>query len=58
MSLQECTLTFLGTGTCQLIPERIASSILIESESCSLLFDIGYSVAHRLSELGLSLIHI
>lgn len=54
MTMERCTLTFLGTGTCQLIPDRIASSILIESDDFSLLFDIGYSVSHRLAELGKS----
>lgn len=43
----------LGTGTCQLEPERAASSALIEVDGRRLVFDFGRGVAHRLVELGL-----
>lgn len=49
-----CTFTFLGTGTCELKKSRIASSVLIEFSKWKLLFDVGYGVAHRLAECGVT----
>lgn len=43
----------LGTGTCQLEPNRAASSVLINLDGLSVLFDMGRGVAHRLVEAGL-----
>jgi len=43
----------LGTGTCQLLSARIASSALIELDGLRILFDIGRGVASRIAEHGL-----
>ncbi len=45
-------LRLLGTGTCQLQPERAASSVLVEWPDLRLVFDFGRGIAVRLSELG------
>jgi ribonuclease BN (tRNA processing enzyme) len=46
-------LVLLGTGTCQLLPERRASSVLIEVGASRVVFDMGRGIADRLAELGL-----
>ncbi|OHB19109.1 MAG: hypothetical protein A2666_02325 [Parcubacteria group bacterium RIFCSPHIGHO2_01_FULL_47_10b] len=46
-------ITLLGTGTCQLQVERMASSVLIDLPGLRLLFDIGRGVTLRLSQLGI-----
>ncbi len=45
-------LVLLGTGTCQLQPERAASSALVELDDLRLVFDCGRGIALRLAELG------
>ncbi len=47
------TITLLGTGTCQIEPERRASSVLVELESLRVLFDCGHGVVQRLLEAGI-----
>jgi ribonuclease BN (tRNA processing enzyme) len=47
------SITLVGTGTCQLETERMASSVLIEMEGRRVLFDCGRGVTLRLAELGL-----
>lgn len=46
-------ITLLGTGTCQLEPERKASSVLVELDGLRLVFDLGRGIADRLAEVGL-----
>jgi ribonuclease BN (tRNA processing enzyme) len=46
-------IVLLGTGTCQLQPRRIASSVLIEVGDLRVLFDLGRGVADRLAARGL-----
>lgn len=46
-------ITVLGSGTCQLQKERMASSLLIELGDLKLVFDFGRGVAQRVTELGL-----
>jgi ribonuclease BN (tRNA processing enzyme) len=46
-------LVLLGTGTCQLQEDRIASSVLLELDDLRLVFDFGRGVAERLRSLGL-----
>ncbi|MEM7583490.1 MAG: ribonuclease Z [Acidobacteriota bacterium] len=46
-------IVLLGTGTCQLQNERMASSVLIELGDTRLIYDFGRGIAHRLVELGL-----
>ncbi len=46
------TLTLLGTGTCQIEHERRASSVLIELDGTSILFDCGHGILQRLLEVG------
>lgn len=45
-------LRLLGTGTCQLQPERAASSVLVEWPDLRVVFDFGRGIALRLTELG------
>jgi ribonuclease BN (tRNA processing enzyme) len=45
-------LLLLGTGTCQLQPNRIASSALLEVGGLRLVYDFGRGVAGRLTSLG------
>ena len=45
-------LVLLGTGTCQLRPERRASSVLIEVGESRVVYDMGRGIADRLAELG------
>ncbi len=46
-------ITLLGTGTCQIEPERRASSVLIQLETTPILFDCGHGIAQRLLEVGI-----
>lgn len=45
-------LTLLGTGTCQLQTDRMATSALIELDGLRIVYDMGRGIAHRLTELG------
>lgn len=45
-------ITLLGTGTCQLLESRIASSVLVELPGLTLVYDFGRGVATRLAGLG------
>jgi len=47
------SITLLGTGTCQLLEERIASSVLLELPELRLVYDFGRGVAVRLAGMGL-----
>jgi ribonuclease BN (tRNA processing enzyme) len=46
------TLTLLGTGTCQIEPNRRASSVLLDLEDTYILFDCGHGIVQRLLEVG------
>jgi ribonuclease BN (tRNA processing enzyme) len=46
-------IVLLGTGTCQIEEERMASSVLIEVEGLRVVFDFGRGIAGRLTSLGL-----
>lgn len=46
------SITLLGTGTCQIEPERRASSVLIKLDDTLVLFDCGHGVVQRLLEVG------
>jgi ribonuclease BN (tRNA processing enzyme) len=46
-------LTILGSGTCNLIANKAAASVLIEKNSMRLVYDFGRGVATRLAECGL-----
>lgn len=46
-------ITILGSGTCQLQTERMASSLLVELGEMRLVFDFGRGISNRLSGLGL-----
>ena len=46
-------LIILGTGTCQLEPHRMASSVLVELPHTRFLFDLGRGISMRLVEAGL-----
>lgn len=43
----------LGTGTCQLLEERRASSVLVETSGLRVVYDLGRGIADRLAHLGL-----
>lgn len=43
----------LGTGTCQLLEERRASSVLVEVAGVRVVYDMGRGIADRLAHLGL-----
>jgi len=47
-------LVILGTGTCQIQPHRMASSVLLQLGGTNILFDIGRGSANRLVEYGLT----
>ncbi len=47
-------LLLLGTGTCQLEPDRMASAVLLELGDLRLVFDFGRGIAARLAGLGLA----
>jgi ribonuclease BN (tRNA processing enzyme) len=47
------SITLLGTGTCQIEYERRASSVLIQLDAMSVLFDCGHGVVQRLLEVGI-----
>jgi ribonuclease BN (tRNA processing enzyme) len=47
------SITLLGTGTCQIEFERRASSVLIQLDTMSVLFDCGHGVVQRLLEAGI-----
>ena len=49
----EGRLTILGSGTCQLQPDRMASSALIETKPVRFVFDFGRGTTLRLVEQGL-----
>ena len=46
-------IVLLGTGTCQLQQDRMASSVLIELDGLRLVFDFGRGIAQRLTQIGL-----
>ncbi len=46
-------IVLLGTGTCQLQPHRMGSSVLVELGDTRLVFDFGRGITHRLVEQGL-----
>lgn len=46
-------LTVLGSGSCNLLPEKAAASVFIQYNGVSLVYDFGRGVATRLTELGL-----
>ena len=46
-------IVILGTGTCQILPHRLSSSVLIELTHLRLLYDIGPGILGRLCESGL-----
>jgi len=46
------SITLLGTGTCQIEHERRASSVLIQLDEFTVLFDCGHGVVQRLLEVG------
>lgn len=43
----------LGTGTCQLMEARRASSVLVEVDGLRLVYDLGRGIADRLADFGL-----
>lgn len=47
------TLTLLGTGTCELRPDRMATSALLSFGGLNILHDCGRGTCHRLAELGI-----
>lgn len=47
------SITLLGTGTCQVEPERRASSVLIQLDGLPILFDCGHGIVQRLLEAGM-----
>jgi len=46
-------LILLGTGTCQIQADRMASSVLLELEATRVVYDMGRGICQRLHELGL-----
>lgn len=46
-------IVLLGTGTCQLMEERRASSVLVELGETRIVYDLGRGIADRLASLGL-----
>ncbi len=46
------SITLLGTGTCEFLEERRASSVLIQLDEVLVLFDCGHGVVQRLLEVG------
>ncbi len=51
--MSEAKLVILGTGTCQLEPERMASAVLVQLPEVQFLFDIGRGISNRLVQAGL-----
>jgi ribonuclease BN (tRNA processing enzyme) len=47
------SITLLGTGTCEVRPDRMATSALIQFEDLNVVFDMGRGVTQRLAELQL-----
>ena len=48
-------LIILGTGTCQIQRERMASSVLIDLGETKILYDIGRGICQRIIEAGYKL---
>jgi ribonuclease BN (tRNA processing enzyme) len=46
------SITFLGTGTCEIEHERRASSVLLQLNGMPVLFDCGHGIVQRLLEVG------
>ena len=46
-------ITILGSGTCNLVPQKAAASVLVERSDVRLVYDFGRGVALRFTELGL-----
>lgn len=46
-------LTLLGTGTCNLVPDKAASSVLIQRDALRLVYDFGRGTAIRLTQAGM-----
>lgn len=55
VSAQRITVTLLGTGSPQLIPERFGPSILVSAGGEQLLFDVGRGATIRLWQAGVPL---
>ncbi len=53
VSVMGAKLTILGTGTCQIQGNKIASSVFLEIDDTRLVYDFGRGVTQRLGELGL-----
>ncbi len=47
-------ITILGSGTCNLVPEKAAASVLIEQHDLRLVYDFERGIAIRLTEAGLA----
>lgn len=52
MTQFQSKLQLLGTGTCQLNADRIASSVLIELATDRIVYDFGRGIAQRITDLG------
>ena len=46
-------ITLLGTGTCEFLDDRRASSVLLQLDGMPVLFDCGHGVVQRLLEVGI-----
>jgi len=46
-------ITLLGTGTCQIEKDRMASSVLIELDQTRVVYDLGRGITQRLLKVGL-----
>lgn len=46
------SVTLLGTGTCEIRPDRMSTSALVDLENVSFVFDMGRGTTQRLSELA------
>ena len=51
--LNMSNITLLGTGTCEFLEDRRASSVLIQMDGMPVLFDCGHGVVQRLLEVGI-----
>lgn len=46
-------LTILGSGSCNLVPNRMAASVLLQIDGKNIVYDFGRGTAVRLTEVGL-----
>ena len=51
--MQPNKITILGSGSCNLVPERMAASALIQYDGKNFVYDFGRGTAIRLTQLGL-----